>query len=735
MFKAAHCLSNKIAHQIWRIGSVVFSILLLMALSGCSTVPSLSELPSSARALEGDFWIGEVGPTKSPTKSKSKLQYPFICTTDLNGLGQPLIDNNDAIGNPVFPEFLGMTNRFAEPTGYSQYCSIATRIDYFYYSASKERFLPLTNHEHVPADVEKISIDGKQLNFVVRVERGTINRFLYSIAMLALYPESLTSPDTLDNSAWNGKLVYKFSGGVGLGHWQGKLRLSKGQGLHYESLKRGYAVAFSTGNSTVTHYNLNLAAETATMVKQHFAAVYGKPQHTIGLGGSGGAIQQYVIGEHQPGLIDAAIPQLSFPDMVSQTIYVADCGLLERYFDQAYQANPDSKWVDWQLRAKVIGLSASSHAAKSSSVANPFAPQPGASVCSRGWRGEIPKMFNPYWAPQPYFKALRMYQYPDSVITKVKWSYWNDLADIYPQDEQGFAPNSWDNVGVQYGLRALIDGDIDVTEFIKLNACVGGWKPPQEMKLGLYPWNRKADQANVDPWDQINMNLSPECETGKPAVRTVGNQVTIRAAFTAGQVFSGKLDIPIVDVRWYLEPILDIHHSLGSFSARARMFKSQGHAGNHVIWIAACNETDPEKLNKQCDYEPTAAALDVVEQWLQAIKQNPAAGVVKNKPAAAVDSCFDAEGGVIYSGSDAWDGILNNKPSGPCKQAFPIYPTSRMLAGEDIKGDLFMCALKSVPTALADGTYGDVVFSPEQQDQLKLIFLTGVCDYTKPGNR
>ncbi len=46
-----------------------------------------------------------------------------------------------------------------------------------------------------------------------------------------------------------------------------------------------------------------------------------------------------------------------------------------------------------------------------------------------------------------------------------------------------------------------------------------------------------------------------------------------------------------------------------------------------------------------------------------------------------------------------------------------------------------MCALKSVPTALADGSYGDVVFTPAQQDQLKSIFLTGVCDYTKPGNR
>ena len=727
MFKVEFPFRKKMANLAWHIGSAA---LLLVVLTACSTVPSLSEFPPSTQALDGGFWIAEVG----PVADKNPLQYPFICTSDLNGLGQPLIDNNDGIGNAVFPKFLGMSNRFAKPTGHSQYCSIATRVDYFYYSASKESFLPLENPELVPADVEKLSLNGKLVNFVVRVERGTINRFLYSIAMLAPYSESLASPQTLDNSAWNGKLVYKFSGGVGLGHWQGQLRLSKGQALHYESLKRGYAVAFSTGNSTVTHYNLKLAAETALMLKQHFAAIYGPPQHTIGLGGSGGAIQQYVIGEHHPGLIDAAIPQLSFPDMISQTIYVADCELLERYFDQAYQADPNSKWGDWQLRAKVLGLNASSVAAKSSRLANPFAPQPGASVCSHGWRGEVPKTFNPYWAPQAYFMALRRYGYPESVIKELKWSHWNDLADIYPQDEQGFAPNSWDNVGVQYGLQALVNGDIDTEEFIKLNACVGGWKPPQEMSLGSYPWNPKGALDNLDPWDQANMNLSPTCETGKPAVRSVGNTATIAAAFAAGQVFTGKLAIPVVDVRWYMEPLLDIHHSLGSFSARARIVESQGHADNHLIWIAACNEPDPEKLNKQCDYEPTSAALEVVEQWLMAMKQNPTAGVVKNKPAAALDACFDAKGEVIYSGADAWDGILNEKPAGPCKQVFPVYPTSRMLAGEGFKGDLFKCALKSVPTALADGTYADVVFSPAQQDHLKSIFLTGVCDYARPGN-
>ena len=45
-------------------------------------------------------------------------------------------------------------------------------------------------------------------------------------------------------------------------------------------------------------------------------------------------IQQYVYAQRHPGvIIDAAIPQYSYPDMVTQTIHVGDCELLEHYMD------------------------------------------------------------------------------------------------------------------------------------------------------------------------------------------------------------------------------------------------------------------------------------------------------------------------------------------------------------------------------------------------------------------
>ena len=46
----------------------------------------------------------------------------------------------------------------------------------------------------------------------MRQERGTINRFLYSFAMLAPAGEDPAQPDL---SLWNGRLQYWFQGGVG----------------------------------------------------------------------------------------------------------------------------------------------------------------------------------------------------------------------------------------------------------------------------------------------------------------------------------------------------------------------------------------------------------------------------------------------------------------------------------------------------------------------------------------
>ena len=55
----------------------------------------------------------------------------------------------------------------------------------------------------------------------------------------------------------------------------------------------------------------------------------------------------------------------------------------------------------------------------------------------------------------------------------VDWTHAGDLVNIYGKDDAGFGRSGWDNVGVQYGLQALVDGVITPAEFLDLNAQVG----------------------------------------------------------------------------------------------------------------------------------------------------------------------------------------------------------------------------------------------------------------------
>lgn len=675
------------------------------------------------------FWLGEVGPS-GPLFS-GLHQYPFICTTIRYGLGQAIIDNDKNEGTAIFPEILGYPLLFLPQIGHSKNCGIYTRVDYYYFSELTKSFQPLSAQSERPSDMAMLDINQQKLPYIVRLERGTINRFIYSIAMLAPYPESSNTPKELNNSAWNGKLVYKFQGGIGLGHNQGKVALNKKHALFYDALSRGFAVAYSTGTRTTTHYNLQLAEETAMMVKLHFEATYGSPTFTIGVGGSGGAVQQFVIAQNNPGIIDAAIAQAAFPDMITQTINVPDCELLERYFDDEYLHDKNSPWASWRSRFYVQGTVTSDTAEIARWQRSP-SPKPGSSECIAGWRGTMPDVFNPNWTHPAYFMALKLFKFPRTVIENIKWTHWNDLGNIYPVDSNGHAPSGWDNVGVQYGLEALNNQQLSIEEFLNLNACVGGWKHPQDMVSSLYPWDQDGDSSQFDPWDAVNMNLSANCKQGQPAPRTQGNMHAMQTAYKSGHVFSGNIDIPILDIRWYWEPILDMHHSIASFSVRARIKNANGHTNNHIIWVAECSNMNLKTLKKDCQYNPTADALDVIDEWLENIKRSPANDIINSKPEKAMDTCYNGDGSLLYAGADAWDGVMNSNKLGKCSTAFPVYSTSRMVAGASILGNTFKCALKPVSLAIADGTYHKIQFSPQQITRLEEIFPSGVCDYTKP---
>jgi hypothetical protein len=695
--------------RIARVVSAAFPFFLLFLIPAMSSAYGRAgdDWPEAMERIHLRFWVGDTGPT-GPLYSGPQ-QYPFICWTEQSGLGQPLVDNHDGRGVPVY-EVDASGNKTANIIGHSAHCSIATRVDYFYRTTSGS-FKPLADPAARPADISRTTLsDGREVDYVVRLERGTINRFIYGIAMLApgdqVVPAGTARPDT---ATWNRRLIYAFEGGVGIGHWQGDAKLK--YMLVHEGLSQGYAVAFSTGNVTGTHYNLTLAEETALMVKAHFSVTYGRPDYTVGIGGSGGAIQQYIIGQNRPGLLDAAIPQQSYSDMVTQTTYALDCQLLEYYFDVTAAANP--RWSVWTNRSLIEGLVASD------TFPNSWTKKPGNTECVQSWRTLTPTVLNPAWTNPLYLQALALYQFPPQVIAGIKWTHWNDLQNIYGVDAEGFAPITWDNVGVQYGLQSLVAGRITRDEFLDLNARVGGWKAQRDMVSVNFPWKADASPLTYDPWDWLNINQSPDGGL-TPAPRTQGSLAAMNAAYESGQVFTGRIRIPIVDMRWYLEPVLDMHHTQQSFATRARMIKVRGHADNQIIWIGAP------------PYNPTVEGLALVDEWMANIRRQPWRGVAGNKPAAAVDKCFNQTGATIAAGSDVWNGILDQQAPGACTQVFRPYSTSRIEAGGGITGDIFKCQTVPVSAALARGFYGSVTFTAEELTRLEQIFPTGVCDYSLP---
>jgi hypothetical protein len=632
-------------------------------------------------------------------------QQPFVCKTQTQGLGFPLVDNQEGVGMRLFQT---PGNPATPIVGWSKDCSAPTVVDYRYKSTDGSfKALPAGP---LPADVAQTTLlDGRTVPYVFRRERGTINRFIYAISILSPPGDPTAPPDV---SLWNRRLIYTFDGGVAIGHNQGTL----GGSHQYDiGLSKGYAIVHSSGTRTSTHYNLVLGAETAIMTKERFIERYGVPQYTVGVGGSGGAIQQYVYAQRHPGvIIDAAIPQYSYSDMVTQTIHVGDCELLEHYMDVTDGANP--KWATWPNRTWIEGLNASA------TRPNPYRGGAlGNSECVNGWRGLTPLALNPHFGTAGAGSEF----YDPAVIAAVKWTHWDDLRNVYGVGANGFARVPSDNVGVQYGLRAVKDGNVTPAEFLKLNATVGTWKETSDMVQEGCPFFPTFGCLTppLDFWSRRNMRLSPDSGV-TPAPRRTGDMAAANAAYTSGIVFRGDIDIPVIDWRHYLEAELDMHHSHQSFATRKRMLNLDGDASNQVVWFT---DARPARASDQ-----TPLAFQVIDQWLANIDENPEGGVAGNKPAQAVDSCFRTDGSLLYSGPDAWAGILDSRPAGPCTQAFPLYATSRIVSGGPIEGSIFKCAVKPVATALTDGTYAPWVPSAAEVARLEQIFPTGVCDYSKP---
>jgi hypothetical protein len=589
----------------------------------------------------------------------------------LNLVNHPI--TGPVLSSPQEQPFVCMTDRFKLLSGgtlgrpLDANCSVATRVDYVYRAATGTDFKPLADAKAVPADAGMVTVNGKQVPYVVRIETGTINRAIYQIAMLH-NPAVDPSPDFASRgTGWNGRLIYTFGGGCEPGWYQ--QGTSTGGVMDDAQLRQGYAVASASLDVAGNNCNDVISAETMMMVKEHFIEAYGAPLFTIGWGSSGGAIQQYQIGDNYPGLLDGLITGRSFMDSpFASSLSSGDSRLLLTYFDKAARV----QYTDDQKRA----IGGFRTVETISNLSRVRAPRFNATErCPEGLAPE--QRYHPINNP----KGARC-------------TIWDHGAVVYGRDPQtGFARRPLDNVGVQYGLEALNSAAITKEQFLDLNEKIGGF--------------------------DIDGNVVPQ--------RMVADTSATRAAYRTGRLGSGGGGLaatPIIDYRTYYDdqPGGDVHLRFHSFSTRARLEKANGYSDNMIMLL---------QDKRYGDFDTTSPvllqALAQMDQWLTTMSRDTSSdtAIVKlrrAKPADLVDACWNTD--------ETPKRIVEKLEyrAGQCNDLYPAFSYPRGVAGAPIANDVIKCQLKP----LSASAY-KVTFTAEEMTRLRRIFPDGVCDWSKAG--
>lgn len=595
--------------------------------------------------------------------------------------------NGPVISGPHQQPWICQTASFALPDGSTlgaaqdADCNAPTKVLYLYMPIGSNTFKAMPSTAQVPADVQTTTtLDGRQVNFIVRLETGTLNRGVYQFALLHDPTADPAPSPTGTYKGWNRKLVFTFGGSAQAGYVQGTFT---GGVLNDFMLSRGFAVISSSLNVLGNNANDVLSAESASMTKERFIKTYGTALYTMGWGMSGGSMQQHLVANNYPGLLDGITPSLSFPDLLSTVPGATDCSLLSRAFSTGTQT-----WTDAQKTA-VSGYRDYTGCTGAQPV----------DLTRVGWE----QAYSPFWlvptrgTPLALSRASGadlsncMLAVPDALIYDPVYRRTGARCDLYSAQvnllgidpSTGFAGRALDNVGVQYGLQALQKGAISAEQFVELNELAGGY--------------------------DADGNLQP--------ARTLASPAALQPTYAYGRINRAENlgAIPIIDWRDYRDP--DLHNAVRSISMRMRLEKATGSSANHVI----LRSTGAGSLAL-----PTAVLLKM-DRWLSSIVSDgrayptPAAKVVANRPADVVDACYTSAGTEIREKADVANG-------GQCGALYPYYGDPRIAAGGPLTGDMIKCQLK--PLQRVDyPPLTDVQFA-----RLGKVFDTGVCDYARPGS-
>ncbi len=613
---------------------------------------------------------------------------------NVGGTSSPLTLVNHGANGPIFSgphqePWMCQTSDFTLPDGTNlgapvdANCNAPTKIVYVYMPTTGT-FKVMPSATALPADVRKTTTsDGRTVNYIVRLETGVLNRGIYQFATL-FDPTTESAPSPVATyKGWNRKVVFAFGGNAAAGYRQGTFT---GGVLDGGMLSQGYSVVSSTLNVLGNNANDVLSAETASMVKEKFIKTFGIPVYTMGYGGSGGSMQQYLIASNYPGILDGIIPTVSFPDLISVVLPATDCSLLSHAFGLS-----TATWTDAQKTA-VAGFDTY----QDCTGAGPMGSIGWEAYFSPDWmlatRTGRPIVFNAFVGglvdPNNCPAVV-----PDALVYNAVTNRSGARCDLYSNQVNlfgvdpatGFAARAWDNVGVQYGLKAFTAGGISAEQFVQLNELAGGYDGDGNFQ----------------------------------AQRTTASAAALATAYGYGRInqMQNLASVAIIDWRLNSASVVDVHSEFWSLASRARLEKATGSSANQVIVVT-------DGIASLGTYEVTM--LKSMDQWLTSVMSDTrdypglSAKIVANKPSTLIEGCYAPDNKFIAE-------AITPDNASQCGSIYPVNSNPRMVAGESIANDVVKCVLTPLDRAQYPG------ISDAQFARLSAVFATGVCDYSQPG--
>ncbi|HEV3129303.1 MAG TPA: DUF6351 family protein [Solirubrobacteraceae bacterium] len=576
---------------------------------------------------------------------------------------------NHSNAGPVFsgPQLKPWT---CEPGAVDAQCDKPPTFTYLYMSTdpSKHGFQPY-DPSSPPSDVAQTTTDqGVTVPFIVRVETGYMDRDQYQIT--ALFEPGKPWTAVAPQAQFNHKLLILHGVSCGVDYKTGTAPATTGDSAGDYALGKGFMTMSTALDFSGHNCNLALQAESLVMAKEYLVKVYGTLRYTIGSGCSGGSLAEQWIANAYPGIYQGILPTCSFPDAWSTASQFLDYHLLLAYFDAPSKWGAGVAWLPTQMGDVLGGPDGVANANVSDNaqfhVAVPTDPCAGTTAADR---------YDPNTNPGGVRCTIE-----DAAINV----FGPEPAALWSANERklgrGFVRPPIDNVGVQYGLGSLKQGQITPAQFVDLNAAIGG------LDIDTNPTPGRIDNS------------------GAPSLGRAYRSGMINETNNLNQA-------AIIDCRGPNPGLF--HDAYRAFATRARLDREHGTHANQLIWEG------PAVIigDTACELNSFIA----MDRWLAAVEKDHSSRplpqkLIHNKPSDIGDECWDGAGHKVSDGLCP-AGVVN------------VEATPRMVAGDAITTDANKCQLK--PQSHADNP--GITFTDPQWAQLQKSYPKGVCDFSKPG--